>query len=172
MGIKGRRKAGWGIKVMAKKEDIYKKALEGKRIPILTLDNKWYRLFNMMEPDKELKKLEDNLNSLLKLQGKLNTESKGVKKIKKNLMDEIVQLMECNDSASEKKIEENKRLIEECNEKLDEYKLLMSDPMEKYFQRFFGRDNERFLHESRQVWAFACLRGEHIEDMLERNGFN
>ena len=106
---------------MAKKEDIYKKALEGKRIPILTLDNKWYRLFNMMEPDKELKKLEDNLNSLLKLQGKLNTESKGVKKIKKNLMDEIVQLMERNDSASEKKIEENKRLIEECNEKLDEY---------------------------------------------------
>ena len=121
MGIKGRGEAGWGIRVMAKKEDIYKKALEGKRIPILTLDNKWYRLFNMMEPDKELKKREENLNSLLKLQGKLNTESKGVKKIKKNLMDEIVQLMECNDSASEKKIEENKRLIEECNEKLDEY---------------------------------------------------
>ena len=44
--------------------------------------------------------------------------------------------------------------------------------MENHLQRFFGRDNERFLHESRQIWAFACLRGEHIEDMLERNGFD
>ena len=51
----------------------------------------------------------------------MNTESKSIKKIKKKLMDEIVQLMDCNDSVSNKKIEENKRLIEECNEKLDDY---------------------------------------------------
>ena len=62
--------------------------------------------------------------------------------------------------------------LEKVEAKLGEYELLMSDPMENHLQRFFGRDNERFLHESRQVWAFACLRGEHIEDMLERNGFN
>ena len=105
----------------SKKDDVYKKALSGKRIPILTLDNKWHRLFTMMEPDRELKRLEDKLNTLLKLQGKLNTESKSIKKIKKRLMDEIVQLMDCNDSVSNKKIEENKRLIEECNEKLDDY---------------------------------------------------
>ena len=106
---------------MAKKEESYKQALKGKRIPILTLDNKWYRLFTMMEPDRELKRLEENLNSLLKQQGKMNTESKSIKKIKKKLMDEIVQLMERNDNAANKKIEENKRLIEECNEKLDDY---------------------------------------------------
>lgn len=106
---------------MANKEDTYKKALQGKRIPALTLDNKWHRLFSMMEPDKELKRLEENLNSLLRLQGKMNTESKSIKKIKKKLMDEIVQLMERNDPKSEKKIDENKRLIEECNQKLEEY---------------------------------------------------
>ena len=106
---------------MAKKEDSYKQALKGKRIPILTLDNKRYRLFTMMEPDQELKRLEENLNTLLKQQGKMNTESKSIKKIKKKLMDEIVQLMERDDNAATKKIEENKRLIEECNEKLDEY---------------------------------------------------
>lgn len=106
---------------MAQREGDYKKVLEGKKIPVLTLDNKWYRLFSMMEPDKELKQLEDNLNTLLKLQGKMNTESKSIKKIKKNLMDEIVQLMEHKDSASTLKIEENKRLIEECNQKLEEY---------------------------------------------------
>ncbi len=106
---------------MATKDETYKKALTGKRIPILTLDNKWYRLFAMMEPDKELKRLEENLNSLLKLQGKLNTESKSIKIIKKKLMDEIVQLMERDDAAANKKIEENKRIIEECNEKLEDY---------------------------------------------------
>ena len=106
---------------MAKKEESYQKALKGKRIPILTLDNKWYRLFTMMEPDPELKRLEENLNTLLKQQGKMNTESKSIKKIKKKLMEEIVQLMEGDDASTNKKIEENKRLIEERNEKLDDY---------------------------------------------------
>ena len=106
---------------MASKEDTYKNALKGKRVPILTLDNKWYRLFSMMEPDNELKRLEEELNTLLRLQGKLNTESKSIKKLKKKLMDEIVQLMERNDATSENKIEENKKLIEECNEKLNAY---------------------------------------------------
>lgn len=106
---------------MAKKEENYKQALKGKKIPILTLDNKWYRMIAMMEPDHELKNLEEALNTLLKEQGKLNTESKGVKKIKKKLMDEIVQLMEHDDTASLNKINENKRLIEDCNNKLDEY---------------------------------------------------
>ena len=106
---------------MAKKEENYKQALNGKKIPVLTLDNKWYRMIAMMEPDRELKNLEEALNTLLKEQGKLNTESKGVKKIKKKLMDEIVQLMEHDDTTSLNKINENKRLIEDCNNKLDEY---------------------------------------------------
>ena len=106
---------------MAKKEENYKQALKGKKIPVLTLDNKWYRMIAMMEPDHELKNLEEALNTLLKEQGKLNTESKGVKKIKKKLMDEIVQLMEHDDTASLNKINENKRLIEDCNNNLDEY---------------------------------------------------
>lgn len=106
---------------MSKKGESYKQALSGKKIPILTLDNKWHRLFTMMEPDRELKRLEENLNALLRQQGKMNTESKSIKKIKKKLMDEIVQLMEHEDKASLKKIDENKRLIEECNGKLDEY---------------------------------------------------
>lgn len=106
---------------MAGKEDIYLKALQGKRIPVLTLDHKWHHLFSMMEPDKELTQKEEELNTLLKRQGKLNTESKNIRKIKKKLMDDIVQLMEKDDVSSQKKTEENRRLIEECNEKLDEY---------------------------------------------------
>lgn len=112
---------------MAKKEENYKQALKGKKIPILTLDNKWYRLFTMMEPDQEVKRLEDALNALLREQGKLNTESKAIKITKKRLMDEIVQLMEHNDAASNKKVNENKRLIEECNNKLEEYQERLLD---------------------------------------------
>ena len=81
----------------------------------------------MMEPDQELKRLEDALNALLREQGKLNTESKAIKKTKKRLMDEIVQLMEHNDAASNKKIDDNKRLIEECNNKLEEYQERLLD---------------------------------------------
>ena len=110
---------------MKEKDEIYEQALKGKRVPVLTLDNKWHRLFTMMEPDKKLKALETEVNNLLKRQGKLNTESKSIKLIKKKLMDEIVQLMDTNDSSSEKKIEENRRLIEECNQKLDDIRTLV-----------------------------------------------
>ena len=62
--------------------------------------------------------------------------------------------------------------LEQVESKLGEYELLMSGPMENHMQRFFGNNNEKFFIESREVWAFACLRGEYIEDMLERNGFD
>ena len=30
---------------MARKDDVFKAALSGKRIPVLTLDSKWHQLF-------------------------------------------------------------------------------------------------------------------------------
>jgi hypothetical protein len=71
-----------------------------------------------------MKKWEAEVNELLKRQGKLNTESKDIKKLKKKLMDEIVGLadeFEQGDKKAGKKLEENKRLINECNEKVDAY---------------------------------------------------
>ena len=108
------------------KEDEFKDALKGKKIPILTLDNNWYRLFSQNEPTPEIKALEGKLNDLLRKQGKLNTDVKGIKAIKKKLMDEIVSTMdEIGDKEpskkAQKKLDENKRLIEECNEKLESY---------------------------------------------------
>lgn len=106
---------------MADKIDAFEKVLLGKNIPVLTLDNKWHRLFDFMEPDKTIKKLEEELNELLKKQGRLNQQLKEIKKVKKKLMDGIVDDMHKDDSFSEKKREESKRLIEECNEKMEEY---------------------------------------------------
>lgn len=111
---------------MDKKDEAFKMALEGKKIPILILDNKWHMLFSGDAVTAEIKSLETRLNELLKRQGKVNTESKDVYKIKKKLMDEIViianSLLKDPDSKKlSKDMEEHKRLVEECNEKLEDY---------------------------------------------------
>lgn len=99
-------------------------ALKGKKIPILTLDNKWYRMLTD-EARKEVSGLEQQLNTLLKRQGKLNTETKEIKKLKKRLMSEIMPLVDEAEQSSNplvtKKIDQNKKLVEECNEKLESY---------------------------------------------------
>lgn len=52
-------------------------------------------------------------------------DSKNIKKLKKKLMDEIVpmanELGQKYSKSLEKKLDDHKRLIEECNEKLEEY---------------------------------------------------
>lgn len=110
---------------MSKSDEKFKAALEGKKIPILILDNKWHQLFTKTEPDKQLLKLQEELNELMKRQGKAGTEIKKIKALKKKLMDEIVEKADeassGRDKKAESKIEENKRLINECNEKLEEY---------------------------------------------------
>ena len=57
---------------MGRKEEVYVPALTDKKIPILTLDNKWHRLFNTADTTLAILKLEDRLNELLKRQGKCN----------------------------------------------------------------------------------------------------
>lgn len=104
--------------------EFFATALQGKKIPILTLDNKWYRLLTD-EARAEVSDLEQQLNTLLKRQGKLNTESKEIKRLKKKLLSEIVALTDEAEHSSDKsilqKIDTNKRLVEECNEKLESY---------------------------------------------------
>lgn len=104
---------------MADEHDRLKKAVSSKKIPVVTLDNKWHKIWTMIEKPSEVKKLEEKLNELLRKQGKLNSENKDIKKLKKKMMDEIVVLMDSDEPDNDKKVEENKRLIEECNQKLE-----------------------------------------------------
>ena len=120
---------------MSRTDEVFKPALNGRKIPVLTLDNKWHQLFTKAEPDRELKRLENELNTLLKKQGKANTEIKELKKLKNRLMGEIVHLVDeatgGKDKNAEKKLEENTKLINECNEKTQEYEdQLMELPRE------------------------------------------
>lgn len=106
------------------KKEIFSDALQGKSLPVLTLDHKWYRMLDELGKGA-VKDLQEQLNELLKRQGKLNTESREIRKLKKKLMGEIVPMVNEAESggnaAIEKRIEEHKRLIGECNEKLDSY---------------------------------------------------
>ena len=108
---------------MSEREEIYKNALVGKKIPVLILDPKWHKLFSKTGTTDEIKALEKQLQELLKRQGKLNNENKDLKRIKNNLMDEIVVNMDGIESRTDeqtgKKLEENKRLINEVNDKLE-----------------------------------------------------
>ena len=60
-------------------------ALEGKSIPILTLDNKWHQLFTQTEMTPEIEALADELNALVEKDGKLRSENKDIKRLKKKL---------------------------------------------------------------------------------------
>lgn len=114
---------------MAKNIDKLNAALAEKKLPVATLDNKWHKLFTKVEKTEDIKKAEKELNDVLRKQGKINSEIKAVKKIKKNLMDEIVSLME--EADKQDKVDENKRLIDECNEKIDSFnEQLMEMPKE------------------------------------------
>ncbi len=105
---------------MSKEDEKLRKAVESRRIPIVTLDNKWHKIWSMIEKPSDVAKNEAAMNDLLRKQGRLTTESKDIKKLKKKLMDEIVNLMD-DEASSGDKVNENKRLIEECNQKLEDY---------------------------------------------------
>lgn len=109
-----------------KRSEKFKKALEGANVPVLVLDKKWYVLRQKAGTTKETLALEEELKNLLKRQGKLNNQINAIKKLKKDLMSEIVSNMDDGDTgkdadALKKKRDDNKRLIDEANEKMDAY---------------------------------------------------
>lgn len=109
---------------MSRTDDIYKPALEKTKVPILTLDNNWHKLFTQTNVTPEIKKLEKKLNGLLKEQGKVRTEEKKLKAVKRKLMDEIIQLADRydgrRDDAVQKAMDRQKEMVEECNRRLED----------------------------------------------------
>ena len=99
-------------------------ALKGRKLPIITLDEKWYGLFPEHLKTPKIKKLEKNLMDLVKKQGEMTNEIKSLKKRKSQLMSQIVDNMEVsNDSENAKrtrKVESSKQQIEEINTKIED----------------------------------------------------
>lgn len=131
---------------MSRTEEIYRPAVEAKNIPLLTLDNKWHKLFTQTQPDKTITRLEKELNELIKRQSKVKSEADKVRALKKKLMKEIVENAQeasmANDEKAQKKAEENTRLINECNEKMDGYK----EELQELPKRIEKVNTELMLH--------------------------
>lgn len=105
-------------------EATFQNALKSVRVPILVLDQKWHRLFAISGKPENVKALEVEVNELLAKQGKLTSELKSLKKIKSDLMANIMANMqgaEHKDQSSEevKNLDDDKRLMEETNERID-----------------------------------------------------
>ncbi len=101
----------------------YESVLRNKKIPILSLDNKWHQLFTQTNVTPKIKRLDKKINELLKQQGKLTNECKKIKVAKKKLMDDILQLRseleKTPSGALEAKLSQKTKLLNECNGKLE-----------------------------------------------------
>lgn len=99
----------------------FTQALKSAKIPILVLDQKWHRLFALEGKPEEVIALEEQLNTLLARQGGLTQELKELKKVKNSLMKDIVDHMEPETGSDDrtKQMEENTRLIDEVNQKIE-----------------------------------------------------
>lgn len=149
---------------MSRTDDIYRPALSKTKIPTLTLDHNWHRLFTQANVTPEIKKLEKKLNALLKEQGKINTEEKKLKAVKRKLLDEIIQLADRydgrRDDAVQKTMDRQKEMVEECSRRLEDLgdenedipreieeinRQLMLKTMEVCYKRL--KDNQREIEE-------------------------
>lgn len=108
-----------------------KKALRGKQVPVLVLDNRWHKLFPTGKKPADVEKLEKEVNRLLKRQGYLVNHIKDLKKSKRKLMDGIVAGMQGDTDFDDLKKDTQQRLMLEVNEQIDkESEELMQIPNE------------------------------------------
>ena len=111
---------------MAKKEKKidFNQIVKNKKLPILTLDSRWHELFPEDQKTVVIKELEQEVNNLLKRQGKLVHDIKDMKKLKNSLIKDIMENMDISSDligkAKEKKLDKNKQYINEINDKLNE----------------------------------------------------
>jgi len=103
--------------------DKFEAALADKKVPLVTLDNKWYQLFDGELRTMTLTSLENKLNKLVKRQGQLYNELKEMENAKKTLMDKILENMDPDiDNSSGilkgKKLDASTKLINELNHKM------------------------------------------------------
>lgn len=111
---------------MIRRDEIYESALQGRTIPLLTLDHRWHRLFTQTQPSPRIKVIEQELNELLRRQGKLTTDVKAIKLLRRKLRSEVMEIVGGLNGAEpgpemNHKLDENERLLGECSDKINAY---------------------------------------------------
>ncbi|MDD3239460.1 MAG: hypothetical protein PHW47_05120 [Lachnospira sp.] len=100
--------------------DYIKNITAFNQIPILTLDERWYHLITEKNKTDEIRFWEKKVNDLLKKQGQTNNDIKEVKKIKAQLIQDVVENMEDDDDKTMKKMSQNQKLIQEAKDMIAE----------------------------------------------------
>ena len=126
-----------------------------KNIPILTLDERWYHLINEKNKTDEIAYWEKQVNELLKKQGRINNDIKDIKKLKKQLINDVVENMESDGDNREHVMNQNQRLIQESKDKIAN---LEDELME--LPRELARANERLLTETLKV-CYSKMNSNH-----------
>lgn len=105
--------------------------LKKTKTPILVLDKNWHYMFPPGRKSQRMLDLEKQLNELLKEQGRLTTQQKDYKQLKKGHMNTIVTLMEeayNNENTKAKEdMAEAQRCIEEINQKVEDMQQRLYD---------------------------------------------
>lgn len=103
-------------------EQLDTKQLKKQKMPIITLDNSWHQLIADIKTP-QISALEKELNTLLKEQGKLNTDYIEYTRLKKEMLDTILELtheaFELGSDEAIKKIEDQQKMVLKINEKLE-----------------------------------------------------
>lgn len=137
-------------------DEYFMEILEGKHIPLLTLDVRWHSLFPDHRKNSEIKKLEKELNTLIKKQGQTENDLKDYAKTKKILMKNIVDNMtdghEYDSPIRSKKQDKNQKLMLELKDKIAE-----AEAEKRQFPAEISRANRQLL--------LACMRACYQELM-------
>ena len=152
----------------ANRSEKFNNALANAKVPVLVLDKKWYVLRQKAGTTPEINSLENELKELLKRQGKINNEINSLKKIKKNLMSDIVSNMDDgasdrDDKSSDKKLDDNKRLIAEANDKIDSYE----DELLELPREIDRVNKELMLHTMELCYDVLAENTEDIEKIAD-----
>lgn len=94
-----------------------------KKLPILTLDNRWHELFPEENKSRLIHELEHKVNHLLKKQGRLVNGIKDMKELKSNLLKDIIVNMdtgrEPERNVRDRRLDRNKHYVNEINSKTE-----------------------------------------------------
>lgn len=133
--------------------------LKGKNVPLLILDQRWLNLFQAHEKTKRIKQLESDLLALVKEQGKLNQDIKDLEKLKKQLLDKIVENMSVaqHNKFVEKKQEKSQELITQIKEKIQTAEDRLLELPEE-----IRKTNEALLIEGMQICYDRITKNETV----------
>ena len=132
---------------------------------IVVLDQNWHSLFTGRKPYR-IKMLESQLNKLLKEQGKVNTEYKAYKALKKKMMDDIISGMSLafDDKHAEgtKELKKKHKHIQEINGKFDAY-----EKRKQELPHEIEKVNQTLLKESMIIFYERMIHNKEKKRRLE-----